>query len=200
MMMDTTVLLVRHAAPVLPVAGDPPHVDNERPLTGEGRRTAGDLARRIARLPIAAIYSSPCRRALETVEPLAAELKLEIRFREDLAERWLADRILPDHEWLDVFRRTWEDIDFCPQGGESRRTTQDRALAALQDLRLKHRGETVVGSTHGGLLGCLLLALDGKLRFEDALSMPTPAVFSLKHRNDRWHRSSPPISLLPSNS
>jgi broad specificity phosphatase PhoE len=77
---------------------------------------------------------------------------------------------------------------------------KDRALAALQDLRLKHRGETVLGSTHGGLLGCLLLALDRKLRFEDALSMPTPAVFSLKHRNDRWHLSSPPISLLPSNS
>jgi broad specificity phosphatase PhoE len=196
MMMDTTVLLVRHAAPVLPVAGDPPHVDNERPLTGEGRRIWRAASRGSPSLrPTRAHAVEPSRRSSRSQQNSS-----EIRFREDLAERWLADRILPDDEWLDVFRRTWEDIDFCHQGGESRRTTQDRALAALQDLRLKHRGERVVGSTHGGLLGCLLLALDGKLRFEDALSMPTPAVFSLKHRNDRWHLSSPPISLLPSNS
>ena len=147
----------------------------QRTPSHEGRLAAADLALRVATHPITAIYSSPYRRAVETVEPLAAQLKLEIRLHEDLAERWLADRILADHEWLDVFRRTWQDIDFRPHGGESRRTTQDRALAALEDLLQQHPDEMVVASTHGGLLGCLLRALDGQLSFDEALSMPMPS-------------------------
>jgi 2,3-bisphosphoglycerate-dependent phosphoglycerate mutase len=135
---------------------------------------------------ITAIYSSPYRRAIETVEPLAGRRKIPILVREDLAERWLADRILEDQEWLDVYRRTWDDIDFCPDGGESRRTTQDRALAAIEDVRQRHVGETVVVSSHGGLIGCLLRALDGSMEFERALEMPMPALFALTDKAGEW--------------
>ena len=62
--MLTTVDLVRHAhADWTP--------DDERPLSARGRADASALARRLAEPAIAAIYSSPARRAMETIEPLA---------------------------------------------------------------------------------------------------------------------------------
>ena len=188
-MAVTNVLLVRHAAPVTPSPGASPEVDSERSLTDEGREAAVALAHQLKAMPIAAVYSSPYRRAIQTVEPLAAALELEITPRDDLAERWLADRIVNDDQWLDAYRRTWADLDFCPPGGESRRDTQDRALTLLEDLRRRHEGEVVVASTHGGLIGCLLRALDDDLSLEDVLRMPMPAIFSLKHREVAWHAS-----------
>lgn len=188
-MKATTVLLVRHATPALPAVGSLPEEDNERGLSDEGQRAAADLAVRLHTVPITAIYSSPYRRAIETVKPLAGRLKLQVRVRQDLAERWLAERILGDEEWLDVYRRTWDDMDFRPEGGESRRTTQDRGLAALEDLRRQHAGETVVVSSHGGLIGCLLRAIDEGMAFERALEMPMPALFALTDETGGWRLS-----------
>jgi 2,3-bisphosphoglycerate-dependent phosphoglycerate mutase len=189
-MAVTNVLLVRHAAPVAPSPGASPEVDNERSLTEEGSAAAVALAHRLRAMPIAAVYSSPYRRAIQTIEPLAAALDLEVIPRGDLAERWLADRILDDDQWLGAYRRTWADLDFCPPGGESRRDTQDRALTVLEDLRQRHEGEVVVASTHGGFIGCLLRALNDDLSLEDVLRMPMPAIFSLEHREVAWHASS----------
>lgn len=67
MMPITTALVVRHAAPVLPVAGTLPHVDEARDLTLDGRRAAEELGERLAVHGISAIYSSPARRAVATV-------------------------------------------------------------------------------------------------------------------------------------
>jgi 2,3-bisphosphoglycerate-dependent phosphoglycerate mutase len=189
------VLVVRHAAPVPAVVGSLSEIDNGRGLSDEGRRAAADLAMHLHAVPITAIYSSPYRRAIETVEPLAGRLKLQIGVRNDLAERWLADRILEDEEWLDTYRRTWDDIDFSPAGGEPRRATQDRALAALEDLRRRHAGETVVVSSHGGLIGCLLHALDGDMAFEHALEIPMPAVFALTDETGEWRESPLPPTV-----
>jgi broad specificity phosphatase PhoE len=135
------------------------------------------------------------RRAVETVTPLAEVRGLEVRLDDRLAERWLADCILADAAWLDVFRKTWEDEEFVPLGGESQRSTQERSLRALDDIRTAHPGQTVVASTHGGLIGCLLRALDGEFSFERALDIPMPAVFILKEDEDRRWLSS--VFVLP---
>jgi 2,3-bisphosphoglycerate-dependent phosphoglycerate mutase len=186
----TTILLVRHAEPVHPREGDRAEEDDKRPLTAVGKKAAALVAEQLQTQPITAIYSSPLRRAVETVAPLAEALGLEIQLHDDLAERWLADCILADEAWLDIFRKTWDDIDFIPERGESRGSTQERALRALDGIRAAHPGQTVVASTHGGLIGCLLRALDDGTRFEEALKIPMPAVFALKEDDSRRWLSS----------
>ena len=79
-----TVLLVRHAR-----AGARKHwegPDIERPLSKKGRRQAEGLVDMLARWPVASILSSPYVRCVQTVEPVAEKLRLDIGHRPDLAE------------------------------------------------------------------------------------------------------------------
>ena len=78
------ILLVRHgrAGKRGAWAGD----DRLRPLDTKGRRQAAELPRLLAGFGIERILSSPYRRCVETVEPLAADLNLDIELRAELAE------------------------------------------------------------------------------------------------------------------
>lgn len=78
------ILLIRHgrAGKRSAWAGD----DTLRPLDAKGRRQAAALPKLLAGFGIERILSSPYRRCVETVEPLAAALSLDIEQRAELAE------------------------------------------------------------------------------------------------------------------
>ena len=82
----TRLLLIRHAhnnyLETGRLAGRTPGVH----LDEQGRGQAQALARRLAGLPISAIYSSPLERAIETLQPTAAAAGLGINVIEDLIE------------------------------------------------------------------------------------------------------------------
>ena len=77
------VLLVRHAHAGSKKAftGD----DDLRPLNRRGRREAEALARTLAKYRPAVMLSSPSARCVQTVEPLAARLKLDVQSTPALA-------------------------------------------------------------------------------------------------------------------
>jgi 8-oxo-dGTP diphosphatase len=78
------MLLVRHAS-----AGDRElwvgH-DHERPLDARGWRQAGELVGQLEHFPLEAIWTSPYRRCVETVLPIASARDLEPQLREELTE------------------------------------------------------------------------------------------------------------------
>ena len=79
-----TSVLVRHAS-----AGhrlDWEHDDRLRPLDARGRRQSADLAALLRPLGLRRILSSPYVRCVQTVEPLAAALGLEVELDERLKE------------------------------------------------------------------------------------------------------------------
>jgi len=77
-------ILVRHAS-----AGER-HLwaddDRLRPLDDKGRRQALEIAAALCSEDIRRVVSSPYVRCVQTVEPLAAELGLEVELDERLAE------------------------------------------------------------------------------------------------------------------
>ena len=76
--------LVRHAH-----AGDRDHWDGddrERPLSKKGRRQAQGIAEQLKPLGVRRLISSSYARCTQTLEPLAAELGLEIEIDDRLAE------------------------------------------------------------------------------------------------------------------
>jgi phosphohistidine phosphatase SixA len=60
--------------------------DRLRPLDERGRREAAGLVDALQRYGVTYVASSPAVRCVETVEPLAERLGLEIELREELAE------------------------------------------------------------------------------------------------------------------
>ena len=77
-------VLLRHAS-----AGDRDHWagdDRLRPLDEKGRRQAEKIAKALGAEEIKRVVSSPYARCVQTVEPLAAALGLEVELDDRLAE------------------------------------------------------------------------------------------------------------------
>lgn len=82
--MGAAAYLIRHARAGRRSTWKGP--DEERPLSGKGRRQAKSIARALRGEPIARIVSSPFVRCVETVEPLASALGVDVEVDPLLAE------------------------------------------------------------------------------------------------------------------
>jgi 2,3-bisphosphoglycerate-dependent phosphoglycerate mutase len=131
----TTLYLVRHA-----------HADwnpaDGRPLSERGRASAAVLGDLLARSPIEAIYSSPARRALETIEPLSGRLRLEPVMVADLRERELV--VASGMDFETVVKAAWLAPASANGWGESNDAAQARGLAAVYELRFRRSALTNV--------------------------------------------------------
>jgi broad specificity phosphatase PhoE len=168
----TTILLVRHGA----FDGMDRRLSGRIPgpgLNAEGERQMRRLAERLAALPIAAIYSSPLQRALDSAALLANALSLGVREAQELREvnfgRWTdraIDELADDEAWRAYHaQRATARI---PEG-ELLAEVQARALAGLARIAAQHAGERVVAVTHAELIrtlvvACLGCGLDATLR------------------------------------
>jgi 8-oxo-dGTP diphosphatase len=104
------ILLVRHArAGKRGTYAD----DTIRPLDTKGHKQATRLAELLAARPIRRILSSPYTRCVQTVEPLAATLNLEIELRDALAEGAPAADV---RELLEELRDIDGDVVLCTHG------------------------------------------------------------------------------------
>ena len=109
------------------------------PLSERGREQARELAATLGERPIGAIWSSDLRRALETAEPLARALGLEVRVTPALRERSFGvHEGLTDEEVAALLGAAagsfWADPDARSDGGESRRDVYLRVSAFLDEL------------------------------------------------------------------
>jgi broad specificity phosphatase PhoE len=160
----TTILLARHGETEWNREGRfQGHADP--PLNSTGRAQAVDLSVALMAEEIAAVYSSPLRRALETAEVVAASHGLEPLPVDDLREvdvgswsgltRAEVEERFPAQfaRWL-AYGQGWED-------GETYEEMGRRAVDALLRLAAAHDGERVLAVTHGGPIRAAFAFADG---------------------------------------
>lgn len=165
----TTILLARHGETDWNREGRfQGHADP--PLNRTGRAQAVDLSVALMAEQLAAVYSSPLRRALETAEVLAASHGLEPVPVDDLREvdvgswsgltRAEVEERFPAQfaRWLD-YGQGWED-------GETYEDMGRRAVDALLGLAAAHDGERVLAVTHGGPIRAAFAFADGTTHAE----------------------------------
>lgn len=172
----TRLVLVRHAQPKQEARGHC-YGTLDIGLSVRARRHAQLLARTLDRVPLAAVYTSPSQRAVETAAPLAATHGLKPISDEALHGR--------STSWTSKAKATtrsnalapsctgsgWKRRRSCSSlGGESYRRLRAGALRAMEAIRARHLGETVAVVSHGGVLRAMLA---------DCLSMPDEAIFRL---------------------
>jgi len=138
----TIFYLVRHAhAEWIP--------DKNRPLSAKGNQDAQRVADVLQTYPVNAIYSSPARRAYQTISPLTERTGIEIKIEADLQERKLGSKVFED--FLGTVERTWHDPKFSYPVGEANNDAQKRGFAIVQQLLNQYPADHIVLSTHGNL-------------------------------------------------
>jgi 2,3-bisphosphoglycerate-dependent phosphoglycerate mutase len=170
-MAPAMLYLVRHAHAVW-------QPDEARPLSESGRAAAQALGQLLAAKPIAAIYSSPARRAIETVEPLAQRLGIGVVVVPELRERQLP--AIPEGDFDRVVRETWRLPTSTMAHGESNVMAQGRALTAVRQFIARHAEEHLVVATHGNLLALILNGFDSRFGHEFWRTLSFPDVYELE--------------------
>ncbi|MFC0212239.1 histidine phosphatase family protein [Paenibacillus chartarius] len=148
----------------------------EAELTREGFEQAHELADFLIDSGIDIIVCSPYLRAIQSIQPLAERLNLEITVEERLSERILSRENLPD--WLDQLRASFTDLDRCLPGGESSRDAMKRITSVFDELSAtRHKNIALV--THGNLMALLLKNFDSHFGFEQWQGLSNPDVYRI---------------------
>lgn len=166
-----SIYLIRHAK----ATGQEPHAE----LTNEGLRQAEKLANMLAHHTITYIVSSPWKRAVQTAMPLGIATLQHIHTDERLQERILSSLDLSN--WMDVLKRTYDDVDWVEEGGESSRAAAARGMVLLEELwsRPEQHGAVV---THGNLLSLLIRQYEPSFGYEEWTKLSNPDVYVLERQ------------------
>ena len=146
------LILVRHGLPVRREVVEGP-ADPE--LSVEGHDQSARLANYLATESIAAIYSSPMKRAFQTAEPLAVKTNLPISIVDDVAEYdRLSNEYIPIEELRAANDERWHKL--VAGGWQSDSDTLEnfrhRVVSSLEQLISQHASQRIVVTCHGGVI------------------------------------------------
>ncbi len=141
---------------------------NDTPLTERGMRQAEAVARRLAEevTDVAALYTSPLPRAMETAQAIGQALGVSPIPLDGLREIHFGamDGITLEEmktHYPDLYAR-WRDrtdLDFTWPGGERRADFFRRVVAACEEIIAQHHQGMVIIVAHGGTLRAILAYL-----------------------------------------
>jgi len=176
---DTRILLLRHGETTWNDGGRfQGHRDS--PLTERGIAQVRGLARRLAGLELAALYSSDLGRAVRTAGFIADAAGLEVRQDARLRERCLGIfEGLSRSEMQDQFpaeaaKYYSGDPHYMVPEGESALGRFEIGLACLEEIAREHAGQMAAVVTHGGLVA-------GMFRHVQGIPWTVPRRFSVRN-------------------
>jgi probable phosphoglycerate mutase len=147
----TRILLVRHAVtaqtgPLL--SGRAPGIN----LSDRGVEQADAAAKRLAVLPIAAVYASPIERTTQTAEKIASHHQLTVEPLPGVVEADYGD--WTGQKLADLAKTPeWSVVQVTPSraqfpNGETILAMQSRTVAAIEQIVRRHPHETIVIVSH----------------------------------------------------
>ncbi|MEQ1921319.1 MAG: histidine phosphatase family protein [Pyrinomonadaceae bacterium] len=139
------------------------------PLSDLGQRQADLTAKLLAKEGVHAIYSSDLARAVQTAEPLAKRLGLEINTSDAFRERHVGvlegltfDESKERHP-KDYYALVNRSVNHVITEGESYRHLLRRITTKLHDVLREHNGQRVAVFSHTGAICFLTLHLMGAI-------------------------------------
>lgn len=164
--MTTRIYLVRHGATPLTME-DKFSGEEGVHLSDEGRQQAQRLAQRLVDHDLAAAYSSPLDRAMETAEIVIAPHHLPVQkadgLREILHGHWEGlTRSEVERSFAEEYSEWEQDpFTFAPEGGESGIVVLARALPAIRQIVVDHQDQNVLVVSHKATIRLLISSLLG---------------------------------------
>lgn len=143
-------------------------------LSENGKKQAQRLAADLEEVKIAAVFSSPLKRSIETAKIATAGRNIDTTIIDDLAEidigEWegLTEKQIVEN-WPEQFAARNENMaDFAPPGGETWGNVQKRAISAIEKiLKTAPEGPVFIVGHRGinGIYLCHLMDLPLELLF-----------------------------------
>ncbi len=137
------------------------------PLTAHGLAQAKAAGLRLKTEPIAAIYSSPLKRAFDTAVEIAKLHELPVLMHDGFNDLNFGDWQGLTHEYInihfsDLYQKWQTDPDdFQFPNGENLHIVNKRIQTSIKELVSKYENDMIVICTHGAVLRVILCYLHG---------------------------------------
>jgi 2,3-bisphosphoglycerate-dependent phosphoglycerate mutase len=179
--MNTTVYFIRHAKPDISVKDD-----MTRPLSFEGIEKSKELIELFEEIIIDNIYSSPFKRSIQTIEPIAKDKNIKIEIIDDFRERKMSNNWIENYE--EYSKKQWDDFSYKLKDGESLNEVQKRNIKELEKILLEYKGKTIIIGTHGTALSTIINYYDRTFLFNNFLEMVNimPYIIKMEFTNDKY--------------
>lgn len=176
--MSTTVYLIRHCKPNFNN-----HDDVSRELSTEGLQHHQLIIDYFSDKTIDIILSSPYKRSIDTISPLAQSRQLSISRCYDFRERKI------DNTWIEDFtafsKQQWADFSYKLTDGESLREVQVRTISALKAILHENSEKTIVISSHGTAISTIINYYQNTFSYSDFKEIKQLMPFILKMTFDQ---------------
>lgn len=178
--MNTIIYMVRH--------GDSPKTDGNdrtRGLSEKGTSDANRVTEMLKEEDIDVCISSPYKRSILTIKPLADWLEQEVIVVEDLKERIFSPEKgrLPDTVLFPLLNQSFSDPNFALDGGESNLDCQNRSVKVLKEVLETHQGKKVVIGTHGAVMALMMGYFDPQYQLDFLLQTTKPDIYRMEFHN-----------------
>lgn len=174
--METTIYFVRHSK--IQYTED----DAIRPLSEEGVELLIPLEKAFRKIPVDRMISSPYKRAIDTIKPIALNKGLTIECYDELRERRVADHFIDDFSTFS--KNQWADFYFKLPGGESLIEVQNRGVSKIQELLKSHSGEALIIGTHGTFLAIVLKYFNDAIDYDYWHNINSPDIIKAVFTGD----------------
>ena len=188
----TKLILIRHGQTESNIAKRI-QGQSDSPLTPFGRKQMERAGARLAKVPLAVIYSSPLGRARQSSSILGQSTCIRTQQADPLKEIHFGDA--EGSSWPEVGQNypsiidSWYHHDTAAKfpNGESRDEAMLRFFAFLDQLIIDHPEQTVAAVTHGGVLAALFAKILKIPNRQRPLCVIDNASFHcLEYRSERW--------------
>jgi len=175
--MKTNIFLVRHAQSTY----TPDELN--RPLSEKGLRDAEVINEVLLAENINYVFSSPYKRAIQTVEGAAKNIKTEVIIEEGFKERRIAEESVDDFD--NAMIKLWTNYDFSFNGGESNFQAQKRGVKSINKILDEYKGNNIVIGTHGNIMVLIMNYFDSKYDYEFWKNLAMPDVYKLSFQDNK---------------
>jgi 2,3-bisphosphoglycerate-dependent phosphoglycerate mutase len=156
----TNVYFVRHAEPAYSN-----HDDASRPLTEKGRKDRELVTEYLKDKNIQILFSSPYKRAYDTLLHFSENSGIPIQTAYDFRERCV------DSVWVEDFssfcKKQWQDFTYRYAEGECLKEVQERNIKMLNQILKQYPNHNIAIGSHGTALSTILHYYDNGFGYKE---------------------------------
>lgn len=156
----TEVYFIRHAEP-----NYENHDDRTRELTQKGLKDRVLATQYLMDKDIQVVFSSPFKRAVDTVAYFADRAGLPVELIEDFRERRIESVWIEDYSAF--AQRQWSDFSYKLSDGECLKEVQERNIRALTQLLQNYPDRHIAVGSHGTALSTIINYYDPTFQYDD---------------------------------